>query len=112
MAKSNDKERKSDDFKSVRNAIRNNPLEKVYIIYGEEAYLRDKVIDEIVDVIKEHDSVYFTELGTFGVKFKEAHESRNPATGETINVEAKYVPDFKFGSQIKNALKGVGVDAD
>ena len=30
----------------------------------------DKVIDEIVDVIKEHDSVYFTELGTFGVKFK------------------------------------------
>ena len=72
----------------------------------------DKVIDEIVDVIKEHDSVYFTELGTFGVKFKEAHESRNPATGETINVEAKYVPDFKFGSQIKNALKGVGVDAE
>lgn len=47
MAKSNDKERKSDDFKSVRNAIRNNPLENVYIIYGEEAYLRDKVIDEI-----------------------------------------------------------------
>lgn len=49
MAKSNDKERKSDDFKSVRNAIRNNPLEKVYIIYGEEAYLRDKVIDEIAN---------------------------------------------------------------
>ena len=72
----------------------------------------DKVIEEIVDVIKEHDSVYFTELGTFGVKFKEAHESRNPATGETINVEAKYVPDFKFGSQIKNALRGVGVDAE
>ena len=72
----------------------------------------DKVIDEIVNVIKEHDSVYFTELGTFGVKFKEAHESRNPATGETVNVDAKYVPDFKFGSQIKNALKGVGVDAE
>lgn len=51
MAKSNDKEkkRKPDDFKSVRNAIRNNPLEKVYIIYGEEAYLRDKVIDEIAN---------------------------------------------------------------
>ena len=72
----------------------------------------DKVIDEIVDVIKEHDSVYFTELGTFGVKFKEAHESRNPATGETVTVDAKYIPDFKFGSQIKNALKGVGVDAE
>ena len=72
----------------------------------------DKVIDEIVDVIKEHDSVYFTELGTFGVKFKEAHESRNPATGETVSVDAKYVPDFKFGSQIKNVLKGIGVDAE
>ncbi len=72
----------------------------------------DNVINEIADVIKERDSVYFTELGTFGVKFKEAHESRNPATGETINVDAKYVPDFKFGKQIKNALKGVGIDAD
>lgn len=72
----------------------------------------DNVINEIADVIKERDSVYFTELGTFGVKFKEAHESRNPATQETITVEAKYVPDFKFGTQIKNALKGVGVDAD
>ncbi len=72
----------------------------------------DNVINEIADVIKERDSVYFTELGTFGVKFREAHESRNPATGETINVDAKYVPDFKFGSQIKNALKGVGIDAD
>lgn len=72
----------------------------------------NNVINEIADVIKERDSVYFTELGTFGVKFKEAHESRNPATGETINVDAKYVPDFKFGKQIKNALKGVGVDAD
>lgn len=72
----------------------------------------DNVINEIADVIKERDSVYFTELGTFGVKFKEAHESRNPSTGETVNVDAKYVPDFKFGSQIKNALKGVGIDAD
>lgn len=72
----------------------------------------DNVINEIADVIKERDSVYFTELGTFGVKFKEAHESRNPATGETINVDAKYVPDFKFGKQIRNALKGVGIDAD
>lgn len=72
----------------------------------------DNVINEIADVIKERDSVYFTELGTFGVKFKEAHESRNPATQEIITVEAKYVPDFKFGTQIKNALKGVGVDAD
>ena len=68
-----------------------------------------QIVDKVID---ERNFVYFTELGTFGVKFKEAHESRNPATGETVNVDAKYVPDFKFGSQIKNALKGVGVDAD
>ena len=62
----------------------------------------DKVIDEIVDVIKEHDSVYFTELGTFGVKFREAHESRNPATGETFMSKAyDGKPYAKFTSVAK-----------
>lgn len=65
----------------------------------------DTVLAEICNVIADHDSVYFQELGTFGATFKEEHEMRNPATGETITVPAKYVPTFKFGSQIKNCIK-------
>ena len=34
--------------------------------------------------------------------FKEAHNARNPQTGETIVVPGKYVPKCKIGSKIKN----------
>lgn len=65
----------------------------------------DTVLAEICNVITDHDSVYFQELGTFGATLKEEHEMRNPQTGETITVPAKYVPTFKFGSQIKKCTK-------
>ena len=65
----------------------------------------DTVLAEICNVITDHDSVYFQELGTFGATLKEEHVMRNPATGETITVPAKYVPTFKFGGQIKKCTK-------
>lgn len=65
----------------------------------------DTVLAEICNVITDHDSVYFQELGTFGAVLREEHESRNPATGDIITVPAKYVPTFKFGSQIKKCTK-------
>ncbi len=36
-----------DDYKKVRDAIRKEPLEKVYLICGEDAHLREKIIAEI-----------------------------------------------------------------
>lgn len=65
----------------------------------------DTVLAEICNVITDHDSVYFQELGTFGAKKVEEREMRNPQNGETITVPAKFVPTFKFGSQIKNCVK-------
>lgn len=65
----------------------------------------DTVLAEICNVITDHESVYFQELGTFGATLKDEHEMRHPATGETITVPAKYVPTFKFGSQIKKCTK-------
>ena len=65
----------------------------------------ETVLAEICNVITDHDSVYFQELGTFGATLKEEHTSKNPSNGETITVPAKYVPTFKFGNQIKKATK-------
>lgn len=41
---------------------------------------------------------------TLDAVFKEAHEGRNPATGEIIMVPAKYLPHAKFGKNIKEAV--------
>lgn len=36
--------------------------------------------------------------------YKEATTARNPMTGATVNVPAKYAPKCKFGKSIKDAL--------
>ena len=41
---------------------------------------------------------------TLSATYKEATTARNPKTGETIEVPAKYAPKCKFGVAIKNAI--------
>lgn len=65
----------------------------------------DMILAEITSVMLDRESVYFQELGTFGVEFKPEHAGRNPATGEAITIPDKYVPMFKFGRPIKDAVK-------
>lgn len=36
--------------------------------------------------------------------YKEAHEARNPQTGETVMVDGKYLPKVKLGKAIKDAV--------
>ena len=39
-------------------------------------------------------------------QFKDAHEGRNPSTGETIQIPAKYTLKARFGTAIKNYING------
>lgn len=65
----------------------------------------DMVVNELTEVLKEHDNVHFQEIGTFGTEFKDEHQGRNPATGETITIPAKHIPTFKFSGRIKEVVK-------
>ena len=41
-------------------------------------------------------------FGTFGTKFRNARQGRNPATGATIMIAAKTYPFFKAGKGLKD----------
>ena len=43
-------------------------------------------------------------FGSFSVKHREARKGRNPRTGEAVQVPAKYVPYFRAGKEIRDAL--------
>lgn len=63
------------------------------------------VFDALVDVMSEKDSYTHQGFGTFSAVYKEEHDSRNPKTGETVKVAAKYVPKFSFSDKIKKTIK-------
>ena len=63
-----------------------------------------ETLQEVVfDAIKTEE-VKLMDGVTLSAVFKEATTARNPLTGATVDVPAKYAPKCKFGKAIKNAI--------
>ena len=62
------------------------------------------VIDSISSALRSGDSVSLVGFGTFKVKQRNARTGRNPRTGETIQIAASKVPNFKAGKDLKDAV--------
>jgi DNA-binding protein HU-beta len=70
----------------------------------EAARAVDAVFETIATALKSGDSVALLGFGTFVVKARAARAGRNPRTGETIEIAASKVPDFKAGKALKDAV--------
>ena len=70
------------------------------------------VFDEVANALARNNRVELRGFGAFSVKKREARQGRNPRTGQTVSVEAKYVPFFKTGKQLRDRLNGVEGTSD
>ena len=64
------------------------------------------VFDEIALALSQGDRVELRGFGAFSVKHREPRVGRNPRTGEAVQVDAKRVPYFKTGKQLREKLNG------
>ena len=64
------------------------------------------VFDEITDALAEGNRVELRGFGAFSVKNRPARTGRNPRTGESVEVEEKWVPFFKTGKELRERLNG------
>jgi len=62
------------------------------------------MIYAIGEALVNGDKVTLSGLGTFDVKNRAARIGRNPATGESIKVEATRVPHFRASNALKAQL--------
>lgn len=62
------------------------------------------VFSGISDALGKGDKVSLVGFGTFNVYKRAARVSRNPRTGEKINVPATTVPKFKAGKALKDKV--------
>ena len=63
------------------------------------------IIEEITAALARGDRVELRGFGAFSVKQRAARIGRNPRTGEAVNVDAKVVPYFKTGKELRERLK-------
>lgn len=78
--------------------------EKGGLTKKETGAVLDIILDTVTETLKRGEKVSFVGFGTFEAKTRKAREGRNPATGETIHIEARTVPSFKAGRALKDAL--------
>jgi DNA-binding protein HU-beta len=64
------------------------------------------LLDTITDTVAEGHTVALVGFGTFKAAHRGAREGRNPATGETLSIEATTLPKFVPGATFKAKVKG------
>lgn len=62
------------------------------------------IFDEVTNAMARGDRVELRGFGAFSVKKRDARVGRNPRTGETVEVEQKFVPFFKTGKLLRDRL--------
>lgn len=62
------------------------------------------VFDEIIQALGNGDRVELRGFGAFSVKSRQARTGRNPRTGDQVAVDAKRVPFFKTGKELRERL--------
>jgi integration host factor subunit beta len=64
------------------------------------------VFSSIMSALETGDKVELRGFGSFKMKERKSHQARNPKTGDKVFVEAKKIPHFKPGSELKGLING------
>lgn len=82
------------------------------VLSKEHADLRGEDIEQVVDIFFDEISQRLAEggrvelrgFGAFSTREREARQGRNPRTGEAVAVDAKRVPYFRPGKDMRRVL--------
>jgi integration host factor beta subunit len=64
------------------------------------------MFDEMAKALASGERIEIRGFGSFGVKKRRAREGRNPKTGVAVKVEAKRIPFFRAGKELKLEVNG------
>ncbi len=64
------------------------------------------ILEEIADALARGHRVELRGFGAFSVRKRKARTGRNPRTGETVHVDAKSVPFFRPGKELRARVNG------
>ncbi len=65
------------------------------------------LLQSIADALCHGKSIEIRGFGTFYPKRRKARPARNPKTGEVIQVNERFVPLFKFSTELKNRVEAI-----
>ena len=64
-----------------------------------------EILDAIGNALAQGDRVEIRGFGSFRLNYRQARTGRNPKSGETVAVTAKYVPHFQPGKEMRERVE-------
>jgi len=74
------------------------------LTHKESELLVNTVLDSIIDAMAKGEGVELRGFGSFTLRQRKARQGRNPRLGTTVAVEAKTVPHFKPGKELRERV--------
>lgn len=84
--------------------VRKTDKTVLYTVEDIEAII-DAFINVISDALKRGESISIRGFGTFGLKYRKPRATKKLGTNEWIDIDARYVPKFSFGNDLRMCAK-------
>ncbi|MBU2918753.1 integration host factor subunit beta [Psychrosphaera sp. F3M07] len=62
------------------------------------------IIDNMAETLASGERIEIRGFGSFSLHYRAPRVGRNPKTGESVNLDAKYVPHFKPGKELRERV--------
>ena len=63
------------------------------------------IIESMIDSLKKGKRIEIRGFGSFSLRYRKSRIGRNPKSGESVNIDERYVPHFKPGKDLKKRVK-------
>ena len=63
------------------------------------------IIKSMVNSLKKGERIEIRGFGSFSLRYRKPRLGRNPKSGQSVNIEERYVPHFKPGKNLKERVK-------
>ena len=63
------------------------------------------IIESMVNSLKKGKRIEIRGFGSFSLRYRKPRVGRNPKSGQSVNIEERYVPHFKPGKNLKERVK-------
>ena len=63
------------------------------------------IIKSMVNSLRKGERIEIRGFGSFSLRYRKPRVGRNPKSGQSVNIEERYVPHFKPGKNLKDRVK-------
>ena len=63
-----------------------------------------EILEQMMRTLEQGERIEVRGFGSFSLHYRQPRVGRNPKTGESVKLDAKYVPHFKAGKELKERV--------